>query len=437
MKNKSALARKLSRSFASVLALALATTGSALNAQNPTYKVIHQLAGAGGYYPSGSPVFDAAGNLYGVNSFGGRNTRNCSGCGSVFKLSKNSAGQWTQTALYRFAGGTTDGVQPQGSLVIDSAGNLYGTTYGGGLYQAGTVFELSPTSTGGLQETILYSFRGFGTGDGVSPAAGLLLDAAGNLYGTTSFGGGTGSIGTAFKLSPSSGGTWTETVLHSFTGSDGYGPQSNLIMDSTGSLYGTTIGGGAGTSCGAGNGCGTVFKLSPDSSGGWTESVLHSFDFHDGSNPSGGLVFDASGNLYGMTTWGVNTVACNVGSNTGCGVVYKVSPNGSGGWNYTGVVDFNNHNGAYPIGNLIVDASGNLLGCTFNGGNASFPFGIAFRLSPNGRGGWTESVMHAFSAAGTAGGGPLGVTMDSSGNLFGMTEYGGSGGTGLVFELTP
>jgi uncharacterized repeat protein (TIGR03803 family) len=338
VKTNRAFIQTLAQSGFAVLALAVLTIGSAGSAQSATYKVIHQFNITNGEYPSGNVVFDASGNLYGVTMFGGKNTRGCSeGCGTVFKLSQNSAGQWQQTALYLFSGGTGDGIQPEGSLALDAAGNLYGTTYAGGLNGWGTVYKLSPTSSGGL-----------------------VLDAAGNLFGTTTTGG-TDGLGAIFELSPVSGGGWTESVLYSFTGgNDGSGPQTALILDGAGNLYGTTLGGG---NCG---GCGTVFKLSPGS-GGWTESVLHNFNFTDGKTPAGSLVLDHSGNLYGMTTWGANTVACNVGSNTGCGVVYKLSPNASGGWTYSVLLGFNNRNGAYPVGNLAMDPSGNLWGAAFDG----------------------------------------------------------------------
>ena len=430
--NKKVSVQELHRALVTMLALAVLAAAVAASAQTNPYKPIHQFTAPSGQYPSGSPVFDAAGNLYGVNLFGGRNTRSCSECGTAFKLSKNSGGQWIQSAIYRFGATSTDGIEPNGPLVVDAAGNLYGTTNGGGTYGEGTVFDLSPTSGGGLQETILYSFRGLGTGDGSLPLAGLVLDAAGNLYGTTSQGGAT-TAGMVFELSPSSGGAWTESVLYSFTGgNDGRSPQAGLVFDRAGNLYGTTYSGGTSTVCGSG--CGVAFELSPNPSGGWIESVLHSFNFTDGYRPAGSLVFDSIGNLYGMTTWGGNTVACTGGSSDGCGVVYELVPSG-GGWTFNQLLAFNATDGAYPVGNLIVDAAGNLRGTTFDGGNTPAAFGVAFTLSPNGSGGWTESVAHAFGG-GIAGGGPLGLALDSSGNTFGMTEYGGSLGTGLVFEIT-
>jgi len=214
--------------------------------------------------------------------------------------------------LYKFTGGK-DGGAPHGDLIFDKAGNLYGTTFGGGAYGYGTVFKLNATGT----ETVLYSFTG-GT-DGRGPRAGLIFDQAGNLYGTA------GSV--VFKLAPNPDGSWSESVLHSFSGTDGAGPYASLIFDQAGNLYGTTGWGGA-------NGLGTVFELTPNSDGSWTESVLYSFCSltpmcGDGERPFAGLILDQAGNLYGTTFAGGTRGHC---SGRRCGVVFKLASNPDGSW---------------------------------------------------------------------------------------------------------
>ena len=197
-------------------------------------------------------MLDATGNLYGTTVGGGFHSG-----GTVFELSPREDGRWTWTALHRFGIGT-DGKSPYGGLIFDNAGNLYGTTDGGGIHDEGTVFELSPSEAEAWSEKLLHSFDGT---DGVAPEAGLIFDAAGSLYGTTYFGGIHGT-GTAFRLSPRESGGWTETILHSFGGgTDGRYPATDLIFDAAGNLYGTTYLGGI-HPCG-GDGCGTVFEITP------------------------------------------------------------------------------------------------------------------------------------------------------------------------------
>jgi uncharacterized repeat protein (TIGR03803 family) len=240
-------------------------------------------------------VRDGAGNLYGTTQYGGTN----GGYGTVFKLDANGK----LSLLYSFAG-TPDGDDPYAGLLRDKAGNLYGTTqYGGTNGGYGTVFKLS--SKGKL--TLLHSFAG--TPDGVNPLAGLLMDAAGNLYGTTYYGGTKGGFGTVFKLNTKG----KLNLLHSFAGMpDGQNPYSRLIRDAAGNLYGTTFYGGTA-------GYGAVFKL--DTAGKLT--VLHSFnDAPDGAHPIGGLVLDKAGNLYGTTSDG-GDLSCGF---SGCGTVFKVTP---------------------------------------------------------------------------------------------------------------
>jgi uncharacterized repeat protein (TIGR03803 family) len=223
--------------------------------------------------------------------------------------------------LHNFSYFGKDGTFPWADLVLDAHGNLYGTTAAGGAFpESGTVFELSPKAGGGWKETVLHNFNGtVDNTDGNTPMAGLILDAVGNLYGTTYFGGAHG-LGRVFELSPQKGGGWKEKALHDFNkdGTDGYGPQAGLIFDAAGNLYGTTFIGGSG-SCVYYGSCGTVFELTPQADGTWTEKVLHSFnnDGTDGYWPYAGLTLDAAGNLYG-TTW--------AGGAQGNGTVFEITP---------------------------------------------------------------------------------------------------------------
>jgi len=269
-----------------------------------------------GPIPNGALTLDAAGNLYGVAEGGG----GC-GCGLVYRLSPpTKKKKWKYLALYTFRGPKhNDGQGPNGDLVFDAVGNLYGTTYtGGSCLWCGTVFELSPGPTA-WTEKVLYSFQG--PPDGGTPVAGVIFDGAGNLYGTTTSGGSLG-WGVVFGLSPNAG-NWTETVLYSFTGlSDGRYPVGSVTLHN-GGLYGATESGGS-TNPNCEGGCGVVFELSP-SGGEWTEQVLHDFTFSpDGAMPYGGVISDSSGNLYGTTIYG-GDLNSNC-SNAGCGVVYEISP---------------------------------------------------------------------------------------------------------------
>jgi uncharacterized repeat protein (TIGR03803 family) len=256
-----------------------------------TEKIVHgfTINGTTGSYPQASLIFDALGNLYGTTNAGGTH-----GPGAVFELMPKAGGGWTEKVLYSFNNNGTDGKLPRGGLIFDGGGNLYGTTYQGGSSNGGTVFKLTPAAGGGWTETVLHSF---GSGqDGNTPMADLILDAAGNLYGTT-FYGGANAFGMVFELTPGAGGSWTETVVHNFSNNatDGGFPSVGLVSDSSGSLYGATQKGGS-------LGYGVVFKLTPTTGGSWTETVLHDFgSSRDGVSPQGNLIFDAVGNLYGTT----------------------------------------------------------------------------------------------------------------------------------------
>jgi len=415
-----------------IFALTLLVTSS-WAATNWHARVLHNFNGSDGSASQAGLIFDAAGNLYGTTYTGG--TYND---GTVFELSPSAGGGWSETVLHSFDPDGSDGLFPQSGLIFDAAGNLYGTTIGGGTYDYGTVFELSPTPGGGWTERVLYSF-GNGT-DGAYPFyAGVIFDAGGNLYGTTSSGGtyncqGNGGCGTVFKLSPTVGGAWTETVLYNFgNGTDGYSPWAGLILDAAGNLYGTTAFGGTNNDCinFQYHGCGTVFELSPTAGGGWTETVLHNFGYTDGAIPIAALIFDAAGNLYGTTEGG--------GSYTNDGTVFELSPVVGGGWTETVLYSFNERDsGGYgpAAGTLVFDATGSLYGTVYNGG--VYFGGTAFELTPTG-GVWTETVLYSF---GYEAGSWAGLIFDGAGNLYGTTWYGGTNQCGqstcgTVFELTP
>jgi uncharacterized repeat protein (TIGR03803 family) len=405
-----------------------------------TRKVLHAFTGSpDGLAPESDLIMDAHGNLYGTTYAGG--TGACEyGCGTVFELSPNSTGGYTEHILHSFEGPLMDGQQPMAPLTFDAQGNLYGTTLSGGqsvTAASGTVFKLAPNADGTWTETILHSFNGglLGGTDGGEPQAGLVFDTAGNLYGTTA-GGGTGigcaggnGCGTVFELTPLASGGWGETILHNFTNDhqDGWNPYAKLIMDRLGNLYGTTFVGGAA-------GGGTVFRLSRTEDG-WQESILYSFSCGaDGCSPYSGVVFDAAGNLYGTTVGG--------GNESGDGVVYKLSRNAAGEWVQTVLHAFmGGGDGSYAYGNPILDASGNVYGTTLDGGgdNGTCPAGcgILYKLAPGAGGGFTESVPAHFGN-GEGGSGPLtGLLMDGSGNLYGTAAFSGPHGDGAVFEVVP
>jgi uncharacterized repeat protein (TIGR03803 family) len=360
--------------------------------------------------------------LYGTTEFGGMYNY-----GTVFELSPNEGGGWTETVLHSFNNDGTDGWYPDAGLILDGAGNLYGTTIYGAGY--GAVFEMSPNQGGGWTETVLYTFNG--NGDGRYPHGSLVFDDAGNLYGTTDNGGIYCGLfqgcGTVFELTPTQGGGWTESVLHSFdnNGTDGINPVAGLIFDAAGNLYGTTFAGGT-------YGNGTVFEMSPGQGGGWTETVLHSFGpVPDGQQSWAGLIFDAPGNLYGTT---------RTGGTYSLGTVFELTPNQSGGWTETVLHSFGSgQDGFQPLyGSLIFDATGDLYGTTQEGG--VYDYGTVFEVAPNGSGGWTETLLYNFCSQNGCADGYFpfaGLTSDAPGNLYGTTYLGGPYDDGTVFELTP
>jgi len=419
------LERKRVSTTISWLTLALAGAFVLLKVPVPseaqTFTVLHTFTGgADGSQPVAGLTMDRGGNLYGTTSAGG------AGYGTVFKLT-HTGSAWVETTLYTFQGGM-DGAKPQARVVFGPDGTLYGTTTGSG-GGAGTVFNLRPPATFcrsilcPWSETVLYRFTGGADGE---PIYGdLTFDAAGNIYGTASGGGGGcslyGGCGVVFKLSRSGGG-WIENVLYRFVDGIGQTPTSGVIFDSAGNLYGTLLYGGT-------HGRGTVYELTP-SGPGWKQTTLYSFGAApDGGNPYGGLVFDQQGNLYGTTFDG--------GAGNG-GTVYQLQPMG-GNWTYTTLYSLPENQGAYD--GPTMDSSGNLYATTVGGGNG---LGNVFELSP-GANGWIPTDLHDFSFQHLEQGYfPVGgVVLDAHGNLYGTTASGGNmgpgcgEGCGVVWEITP
>jgi len=406
--------------LAMVFALTLLTTHAA---QAQTFSVLHNFTGgADGASPDAGVTVGPSGVLYGTAQVGGTHSN-----GTVVKLSQVNS-SWVFSPLYEFTGGS-DGGDPYGGLVIGPNGALYGTTQIGGYMGGdcaryggcGTVFELRPPATFCRSvlcywnETVLYSFMG--APDGEYPGYGnLAFDQAGDIFGTTSDGGMYG-VGTAFELTPSSGG-YTESILHSFgSGTDGEYPSSGVVLDTAGNMYGTTFQGGTGTECPIG--CGTVYQLMP-STGSWLENVLVNFNGTNGSNPLGGLVIDQSGNLYGTTGGG--------GQSGGDGVVYELALS-DGAWTYSVLHSFGYYCG--PAGGVAMDAAGNFFGAC-DGGSFYEP-GWVFELT-NCSQGCTVVDLHDFR--GNDGEYPWGTpVLDANGNLYGTTEFGGTNGDGVVWEI--
>jgi uncharacterized repeat protein (TIGR03803 family) len=378
--------------------------------------------------PSGDLVLDSSGNPYGTtNGVQG-------GDGEIYKLTLSN-GQWTQTVLYTFCqlSNCADGSKPAAGVIQDAAGNFFGTTSAGGVYGGGTVFELVPSGNGTWTESVLHSF-GNGT-DGSGPTSELVFDNSGNLYGTTTGGGNSicnnVGCGTVFELSPNSAG-WTETVLYSFcsaSGSfcpDGADPWAGVILDSAGNLYGTTyLGGGSASSNGV------VFELSPNNGGQWTEKVIYAFQngAADGASPESALVFDNAGNLYGTTVFGYEAVGINNG------IVFQLSPEPGGKWKENIVYGFcalsnGCPDGSSPHAAVVFDKAGNLYGTGTLGGDS---YGVVFALTPGLPGGlWSESPIYTFQGAEPT----SGLVIDAEGNLYGVSG-GGSNLTGMVFKVTP
>jgi uncharacterized repeat protein (TIGR03803 family) len=324
--------------------------------------------------------------------------------------------------------GGNDGGYPVSDLTLDAEGNLYGTTAGGGIYGWGTVFELKRT-TDGWKEEVLYNFAGKSS-DGGDPEAGVIFDNAGNLYGVTD-GQFEGNLtANVFKLTPNSGG-WTESVLYSFNVAP-FGPQNDLVLDAQGNLFGTLSAGGIATGCSV-YGCGTVFELMPQSNGSWKETTIYEFPgAPDGAIPSSGVVLDSQRNVWGMTEAGGRGKCEYVPKVAGCGIVYELTPNSDGSWKEAVIYDFARGGGfaVNPSSGLILDGASHLLATTIAGGDGP---GTVLELTQSQKG-WQQDVLYRFygDPDGDTPVGRLGINSD--GALFGVTFRGGKN-AGTVFEL--
>jgi len=386
---------------------------SLVTATAATTDVIFSFEEGNGEYADTDLETDSAGNLYGTTVLGGDH-----GSGTVFQLSPTPNG-WVQTVLYSFTGGA-DGGEPYKGVSIDRQGNLYGTavTGGSGSCEGGCGVAYKLTNSGGTwTQTVVHAFTG--GDDGSGPGARVTVDRSGNLYGMTPTGG-TYGLGTIYKLHPQ-GGSWNFQVIHTFTGgADGSSGSAGRMFLNQRRLYGAATTGGN-------YGSGVVFELTPTAVGEWDFRTLYSFHGQpDGSFPYGALLRAPSGKFYGTTYYG--------GAN-GIGAVYELSPRQTGEWAETVIYSFQNRNdGNSPISNLVSDAVGNLYGTTSEGGLGS---GTIFKLSPIGGGQWTETVVHAFAGPPDGGFSYNGMVVDPFGNFYGATVHGGTADDGCVYQFTP
>jgi len=372
------------------------------SAQAQTFAIIHNFAGSDGDAPLAGLAMDAEQNLYGTASSGGQY-----GGGVVFKATR--AGK--EMVMHSF-GKAADGSSPEGSLILDASGNLYGTTFSGGTAGAGTVFKISTKG----KESILYSFAG--GADGANPVSGLAMDASGNLYGTTSAGGAY-SAGTVFEVSASG----QHTVLYSFgsIANDGTDPVAGVTLDTQGNLYGTAAAGGLYS-------YGTVFELSPSGSN-WTENILHNFELQDdGGTPYAGLIFDHSGNLYGAATQG------GAGGSNGGGTVFELTPSG-GSWTFSVIYSLTGWGISGTFRDLLFDASTGVIYATTHC-DGDYDAGTVYELKPS-AGTWSYTELYTFTG-GTDGYYVFSnLVMDKGGNLYGTTNTGGANDYGEIFKVKP
>jgi len=402
-------------------------------------KLLYSFTGApDGATPIAGLAADKDANLYGATLSGGNTSYVGSGCGTIFEL-KRTGNSFTESVIRSFGWDPPhrnfDGCAPQGTPVVDRAGNVYGTTGLGGAYLGGTLFVLSPNPSGGWTEKILWNFGGVTNGeqDGKVPISRLTFDSAGNLYSTTFDGGGAVNsltCGMVFEMSPSSAG-WNETVLHSFPCENfprsGWYPAGGVTFDNAGNLYGATTNGGQYAYCQSG--CGTIFKL--EKAAGWKEQQLYAYTgLSDGAYPNGDLIFDQAGHIYGTTYQGPG--------NTG-GDVFELADTGTG-WKQEVLYSFTDAaDGWVPAAGLAA-WNGHYYGTAAYGQSSAACFpgcGSIFAVTPSANG-WIETVVHVFQGPPTDGANPRSsVIVDPAGRLYGTTEAGGVNNLGAVFEVTP
>ena len=392
-----------------VLGLSLTT------ATATTTDVIFSFEEDEGEYADTDLETDSAGNIYGTTVLGGD-----FGSGTVFKLRHTPTG-WRQRVLYSFTSGA-DGGEPYKGVTLDREGNLYGTAVSGGSGSCeggcGVVYKL--TNSGGTwTQTVIHAFTG--GEDGSGPGARVTLDRDGNVYGMTPTGGRYG-FGTIYRIHQELDGDWRFNVIHAFTGgADGATGSAGRMIFHRGALYGAATAGGT-------YGSGVVFKLTPTGRGKWDFRTIYSFRGQpDGSFPYGALLFDNLGNIYGTTYYG---------GDNGIGTVYQLSPrNAITEWNESVLYSFQEGtDGNSPISNLVADTLGNLYGTTSEGGLGS---GAIFKLTPDGGGNWTETVVHAFEGPPDGGFSYNGMVVDKFGNFYGATVHGGNDNDGSVYQFTP
>jgi uncharacterized repeat protein (TIGR03803 family) len=405
-----------------------------------TLKVLYAFQGPGaddGQLPYAAPLMDSKGDLYGTTYYGGSH-----GLGTVYRLHRTKDGAWKETVLHSFAGGS-DGSHVAGGVVMDSSGNLYGgTEYGGDPacgngFGCGVVYQLTPGKAGAWTETVLYNFPQPRKGSQFGgPLATLTLDGKDTLYGTTVFNDVCKgyNYGSVFKLKHVQG-VWKENDIHKFCFDDGEAPEYGaLVLDGAGNIFGTAAFGGPNY------GDGVVFELSPSGHNTWTFTHLHDFNTEndDGGGLAGGITLDSAGNIYGA----------NGGGPLALGAIYELSPSG-GTWTESILYAFNGSpDGQTPFQNPIFDASGNLWGTTYSGGQTATcqGCGVIYKLVPKGGGQWSEKVVYNFATqnGGADGYNPLsGLIADANGNFYGTTTRGGNYnlcgqiGCGVVYEFTP
>lgn len=368
-------------------------------------------------------VSDSDGNLYGTTLDGGTDKQGC-----VFELSRDTEGKWTEVIIHSFSG--VDGRAPAAALTLDKFGDLYGTTEGGGIYGGGTAFRLRRSTDGEWAESVLYNFGN--SNDGFGPQCQLVFDVAGNLYGTTLSGGNRrGSLqgGTVFKLSPTSEG-WAETILYSFpgriAGPNGTGPVGGIVIDGEGNLYGVTGFGGV-------NGAGAVYELRLKD-GVYRERVIHSFSGYDGLQPSSNLVMNATGDLYGTTLFGGGSAACPV---VGCGLVFKLTKAAGGSWAETILISLNGTDGYLAVGPPVLDHDGNVYAAALSGGIDANGSVYELSPAASGVWRETILHRFEFRFPnGVDGSRPYAGVILNQGQLFGTTASGGIHNEGTVFRIS-
>lgn len=406
------------RSWPTLIAIVTVSTVLAASAfaTTNTHILYSFLGGSDGEYLDTDLVIDSAGNLYGTSVQGG-----AFGAGTVFQVTPSGV----HTVLYSFTGGA-DGGEPYKGVTLDAQGNIYGTAGVGGLYVGpcsdtgcGVVFKL--TNSGGTwTQTVIHNFTG--GKDGWGPGAGVTIDSRGAVYGMTPVGG-EFNAGVIYQLTSGISGNWTERIIHSFTGgADGIGGfAGRLLPDGAGGFYGACTAGGA-------NGNGVIFQISPKANGNWRLKTLYAFQgMPDAGFPYGGLLLDNAGNLYGTTYYaGANDL----------GAVYKLT-NNNGTWSESVIYSFQSgSDGNSPISNLVTDAKGNLYGTTSAGGSGACGCGTIFKLTANANGTWTEKVVHSFTGPPDGAFVYNGMVADSVGNFYGATVHGGASNEGAIYKFT-